>query len=180
MPHASLLGSTSCTHTGCVTRLLQLIRNPQPQQGCFRVNTCSPSGTGMCMCDSSAIKETSLAWCLLLGNPVDTAKASWCSYLLISESTQMLALHLLLSQGPSQQKEADSYQAPSFTPLLLASSALVPTWNTCRVTFRANLSPTQPLASHSFLLNPTCFQVSYLIPIYISQIHRIINVRKNL
>lgn len=40
---------------------------------------------------------------------------------------QMLAIHLLLSQGPSQQEEADSYQAPSFTPLLPASSTLVPT-----------------------------------------------------
>lgn len=63
LPHATLLSFTSCTHTGRVrvTHLLQLIRNPQPQQ-CFRVNTCSLRGTGMCTCDSSVIKERSLAW----------------------------------------------------------------------------------------------------------------------
>ena len=36
----------------------------------------------------------------------------------------MLAIYFLLSQGPSQQEEADSYQAPSFTPLLPAAVPL--------------------------------------------------------
>lgn len=108
LPRTALLGSTPCTHRA-LPPSLQLIRNPQPQQ-CFRANTCSPRGTGAgtCTCDWVAIKARSLSWCLLPGTPMGPAKQSSAH---LQSLTQMLAIYLLPSQGPSQQQEADSYQA---------------------------------------------------------------------